>query len=231
MLVWMVEEKDIEPHGPVWGKTERQNDSVSNNDFHLNEEAEEYHCPAGNALLSEWRAFKNERSHITKANTIICRSQQTDCAACPMKAKCCSNPDQQISLTDPNARSMATSGRGIGTVGYNVQSAVDDKHHMIIAFEVTNVGNDRAQLSNMANLAREEIGAESLTLVADRGYYKSLEIVAYEQAGITTSLPKPLTSSSKAEGRFGKQDFICVAASDEYRCPGTVPDEAAFDGG
>ncbi|HIH0179602.1 TPA: transposase, partial [Staphylococcus aureus] len=89
----------------------------------------------------------------------------------------------------------------------------------IIAHEVTNVGNDRAQLSNMANQAREEIGAESLTVVADRGYYKGLEILACEQAGITTFVPKPLTSGSKAEGRFGKQDFIYLAASDEYRCP------------
>lgn len=87
--------------------------------------------------------------------------------------------DQQISLTDPNARSMATSGRGTGTFGYNVQTAVDDKHHLIIDHEVTNVGNDRGQLSNMANQAREEIGAESLTVVADRGYYKGLEILVY----------------------------------------------------
>ncbi|MGH8348579.1 MAG: IS1182 family transposase, partial [Pseudomonas sp.] len=129
------------------------------------------------------------------------------------------SPDQQISLTDPDARSMATSGRDTGTVGYNVQTAVDDKHHLIIAHEVTNVGNDRTQLSNMANKAREEIDAESLTVVADRGYYKGLEILACEQAGITTFVPKPLTSGSKAEGRFGKQDFIYIAASDEYRCP------------
>lgn len=128
------------------------------------------------------------------------------------------SPDQQISLTDPGARSMVTSGRGTGTVGYNVQTAVDDKHHLIIAHEVTNVGNDRAQLSNMANQAREEIGADSLTVVTGRGYYKGLEILACEQASITT-LPKPLTSGSKAEGRFGKQDFIYLAASDEYRCP------------
>jgi hypothetical protein len=91
MLAWMVEEKDIEPHVPVWDKTERKNDSFSSNDFHWNEEAEEYRCPAGNPLRSEWRAFKNERSRVTKANTIIFRSRQTDCATCPMKAKCCPN--------------------------------------------------------------------------------------------------------------------------------------------
>lgn len=125
-------------------------------------------------------------------------------------------PDQQISLTDLDARSMATSGRGTGTVGYIVQTAVDDKHHLIIAHEVTNIGNDRGQLSNMANLAREEIEAETLTVVADRGYYKGLEILACEQAGIITFVPKPLTSGSKAEGRFGKQDFIYVTASEAY---------------
>jgi hypothetical protein len=84
---------------------------------------------------------------------------------------------------------------------------------------VTNVGNDRAQLSNMANQARGEIEAESLTVVVDRGYYKGLEFLACELASITTFVPKPLTSGSKAEGRFGKQDFIYIAASDEYRCP------------
>ena len=87
MLAWMVEEKDIEPHVSMWDKTERKNESFSSNDFHWNEKAEEYRCPAGNALRSEWHAFKNECTHVTKANTIIFRSRQTDCATCPMKAK------------------------------------------------------------------------------------------------------------------------------------------------
>lgn len=95
---------------------------------------------------------------------------------------------------------------------------VDNKHQLIIAFEVTNVKNDRAQLSNIANLAREEVGVETLTVDVDRDYYKGTEIVACEQDGIANFVPKPLASSSKAEGRFGKQDFIFVAASDEYRC-------------
>ncbi|MGV8918823.1 MAG: transposase [Pseudomonas sp.] len=91
MLAWMVEEKDIEPHVPVWDKTERKDDSFSISDFHWNKDAEEYRCPAGKALRSEWRAFKSLRSHVTKANTINFRSSQTDCATCPMKAKCCPN--------------------------------------------------------------------------------------------------------------------------------------------
>jgi hypothetical protein len=114
---------------------------------------------------------------------------------------------------------MATSGKGSGIVGYNVQSAVDTTHHLIVAHEVTNVGTDRSQLSNMAEQARTEIGAETLEVVADRGYYEGEEILACETVGITVTLPKPMTSSAKAAGRFGKQDFIYVAADDVYRCP------------
>ena len=127
--------------------------------------------------------------------------------------------DKQISLTDPDARSMATSGRGSGMVGYNVQSAVDTKHHLIVAHEVTNVGSDRHQLSSMAEQARAAIGSEAIEAVADRGYYSGEEIVACEQAGITVYLPKPMTSGLLAKGRFGKQDFVYVAADDVYLCP------------
>ena len=91
MLAWMVEEKNIEPHVPVWDKTERKDDSLSSNDFHWNPEANEYRCPVGKPLRSEWRAFTQKRSRVTKANTIIYRSSQTDCATCPLKAKCCPN--------------------------------------------------------------------------------------------------------------------------------------------
>jgi transposase len=109
------------------------------------------------------------------------------------------SPDQQICLTNPDARSMATSGRGTGTVGYNVQTAVDDKHHLIIAHEVTNVGNDRGQLSNMANQAREETGAESLTVVADRGYYKGLEIFLASKLESPPSYRNPLHLAAKRQ--------------------------------
>src|SRR5437588_4670499 len=100
------------------------------------------------------------------------------------------SPDKQISLTDPDCRSMATSGRGSGMVAYNVQSAVDTTHHLIVAHEVTNVGTDQNQLSNMAEQARMQMGAETLDVVADRGYYDGQEILACEAAGITVTLPK-----------------------------------------
>ena len=145
------------------------------------------------------------------------RQQMQDLKA--MQEKLREAPDGQVSLTDPDARSMATSGRGTGIVGYNVQSAVDDKHHLIVAHEVTNVGHDRAALATMAKQAREATGIKDLNVVADRGYFSGEEILACEQAGITPYVPKPLTSNSKAEGRFGKQDFVYVAEKNEYRCP------------
>ncbi len=128
-------------------------------------------------------------------------------------------PDQQISLTDPDARSMATSGRGSGMVGYNVQAAVDTKHHLIVAHEVTNEGTDRAQLSPMAKKTKAALETDTLDVVADRGYFDSEEILACEEAGITVTLPKPLTSGAKAKGRYGKQDFRYVVEDDVYICP------------
>ena len=129
------------------------------------------------------------------------------------------SPDQQISLTDSDSRSMATSGRGSGLVGYNVQKAVDTEHHLIVAHEVTNTGSDRAQLAKMASQAKEVLHVEHLDVVADRGYFNSPEILACEQAGISVTLPKPMTSGAKADGRFGKQDFVYLSTEDVYRCP------------
>jgi transposase len=130
-----------------------------------------------------------------------------------------SSPDQQISLTDPDARSMATSGRGSGVVGYNVQAAVDTEHHLIVAHEVINEGNDRAQLSAMAKQAKATLGVDELAAVADRGYFDSEEILACDQAGITVTLPKPQTSGNKAKGRFVKADFRYLTDEDVYVCP------------
>ena len=129
------------------------------------------------------------------------------------------SPDQQISLTDPDLRSMATSGRGSGVVGYNVQVAVDTQHHLIITHEVTNTGSDRSQLASIAAQAKDVLGVDRLEVVADRGYYNSPEILACEQSDITVTLPKPMTSSAKSDGRFGKQDFVYLASEDVYRCP------------
>jgi len=130
-----------------------------------------------------------------------------------------STPDQQVSLTDPDARSMATSGRGTGMVGYNVQTAVDTKHHLIVAHEVTNIGNDRNQLTNMAKQARAAMHTKDLTVVADRGYFKSKEILSCHEAGITANVLKPETSGKRAKGLFRRQDFRYVPEKDEYRCP------------
>jgi transposase len=136
-----------------------------------------------------------------------------------LKVEMLATPDQQISLTDPASRSMATSGRGSGIVGYNVQIAVETEHHLIVTHEVTNVGTDRSQLAHVAKEAKAALEVEKLDAVADRGYFNSEEILACEEAGITVTLPKPMTSNSKAAGRFGKQDFRYVAAEDVYVCP------------
>ena len=128
-------------------------------------------------------------------------------------------PDQQISMTDHDSRSMATSGRGSGIVGYNVQVAVDTERHLIVTHEVTNTGSDRSQLANIAMQAKEVLGAEHLDAVADRGYYNSTEIKTCDDAGIAVTLPKPMTSGAKADGRFGKQDFVYLPTEDVYRCP------------
>ncbi|HEY8034383.1 MAG TPA: IS1182 family transposase [Methylobacter sp.] len=128
-------------------------------------------------------------------------------------------PDQQISLTDPDARSMATSGRGSGMVGYNVQTAVDTQHHLIVAHEVTNVGHDRSQLANMAKQAKSALDTPELNVVADRGYFNGEEIRACHEANITAFVPKCVTSGAKAAGRFDKADFIYDANTNEYRCP------------
>ncbi len=127
------------------------------------------------------------------------------------------SPDKQLSLTDPDARSMKS--RDGSVVGYNVQTAVDAKHHLIVAHEVINEGVDRDQLASMSERAQDATGVETLTAVADRGYFKGEQIKKCEDAGVVPMVPKTMTSNSLAEGRFDKQDFIYIAADDEYRCP------------
>ena len=128
-------------------------------------------------------------------------------------------PDKQISLTDPDARAMATSGKGTGIVGYNVQTAVEARHHLIVAHDVTNEGYDRGQLAAMARRAQAATGRQGLDVIADMGYFNGKEILACQNAGMTPFVPRPSTSASKAEGRFDKHDFRYVAEDNAYRCP------------
>jgi len=134
-----------------------------------------------------------------------------------LEARMLEAPGQQISLTDADARSM--NARGTGIVGYNVQAAVDTKHHLIVAHEVTNVGSDRRHLTAMAIKAGEAMGGKDLRVVADRGYYRAEELAACEAAGITAYVPKSTTSGNKAKGQFDRSDFRYVAQDDEYDCP------------
>jgi transposase len=128
-------------------------------------------------------------------------------------------PDKQVSLTDPDARSMATSGKGTGIVGYNVQMAVDVEHHLIVAHEVTNIGTDRAQLASMGRKARDAIECEEVTVLADRGYYSGEEVLACEGTGVLPYVPKTHTSGNGKRGLFTVQDFIYDAENDRYTCP------------
>jgi transposase len=158
--------------------------------------------PKTKRLKDKIKAFKQEMARLKK-----------------LEVRMLAASDEQILLTDPDARSMATSGRGTGMVGYNVQTAVDAKHHLIVAHEVTNLGYDRTQLSNMSRQAKEAIGTDKLDVVADRGYFKGEEILACDKARITTYLPRPQTSRNITKGLFSKRDFQYLPKADECRCP------------
>ncbi|MGF6446104.1 IS1182 family transposase [Paraburkholderia youngii] len=128
-------------------------------------------------------------------------------------------PEKQVSLTDPDSRSMVSQAKGTGIVGYNVQVAVDTKHHLVVTHEVTNVSSDRAQLSPMAKAARDAMGKKKIKALADRGYFSAPEIKACADAGIAALVPKSQTSGAKADGRFDRADFIYIAKDDQYLCP------------
>ena len=108
-------------------------------------------------------------------------------------------------------------------MGYNVQTAVDTKHHLIVAHEVTNVGHDRDQLSSMALQAREAMKLESLSVVADRGYFKSGEILACHEAGISAYVPKTLSSRAKFDRRFNNYAFFTTPTK---MCTSAPPSKA-----
>jgi transposase len=126
-------------------------------------------------------------------------------------------PDQQLSLTDPDARSMKSRGGGI--VGYNLQTAVDVDHHLIVSHEVTNVGSDRRQLTKMAKQAKAALQTKDLTVFADAGYYNGDELQSCEEHSITAYVPHSATSHNKAKGQFDRSEFHYIAADDEYQCP------------
>jgi len=128
------------------------------------------------------------------------------------------HPDHQVSLTDADARSMMKAGGG-STVGYNVQTAVDSKHHLIVAHEVTNAPSDRSQLASIADQAKTALDAKTLTVVADPGYYKGEEIVACKKKGIQALVKKVDTSGKRAKGQYTRSDFRYDAEQDEYVCP------------
>ena len=127
--------------------------------------------------------------------------------------------EKQISLTDPDARAMTSQSHSAYVVGYNVQSAVDTHNHIIVAHEVSNIGIDKGHLSSMAVKARDALEAERIEVLADRGYFKSEEIAACEEAGIETYVPKPLTSNARAAGRFDRRDFVYERDRNSYVCP------------
>ncbi len=126
-------------------------------------------------------------------------------------------PDKQVSLTDPDARSMATSGKGTGVVGYNVQTAVDAEHHLIVAHEVTNLGHDRTQLEPMGLKARDATACNELTALADRGYFSGEQVLACEGTGVLPCIPKTVWPNER--GFFTRQEFIYDAEHDHYTCP------------
>jgi transposase len=165
-----------------------------------------------------------EESDVTEAGTTRIkdkiaglRRQMQDLKA--MEQQVHAAPDKQVSLTDPDARSMATSGRGTGMVGYNVQTAVDAEHHLIVAHEVTNVGNDRTQLEPMGLKARAATGCEQITALADRGYFNGEQVLACEGTGVLPSIPKTDTSTAAQRGFFTRHHFIYDAPNDHYTCP------------
>ena len=166
---------------------------------------------------ADWREPAIAQSKIVRLNDKIAAMKSQLAMLKEIEVKLIETGETQISLTDPDSRSMMS--RGSGIVGYNVQTAVDAKHHLIVEHEVTNNGSDRDQLSGMAKKARVAIGTTTLTAIADRGYFKGEEILACHEAGISVLVPPTKTSGAKADGRFDKADFIYNPLKNEYRCP------------
>lgn len=169
-------------------------------------------------------AADRQDSEVAKAKTVRLTEKISAMRAQMQKLKALqveleATPDGQISLTDPDARAMSSSARAAGMVAYNVQTAVETEHHLIVAHEVTNHCIDRGLLSTMAAKAKQAMGTNALTVIADRGYFSGEEVRACEQIGVSALVPKPNTSGARAKGRFEKQDFTYMPEDDTYRCP------------
>ncbi|MFV1853102.1 MAG: IS1182 family transposase [Thalassospira sp.] len=159
------------------------------------------------------------RSRVVRLHEKIDKLQAEMQRLKALEVEMMASPDEQVSLTDPDARSMATSGRGSGVVGYNVQAAVDTTHHLIVAHDVIQSGSDRSSLTPMAELAKQAFKVDKIDVVADRGYFSSEQIKACADVGVTPTLPKPVTTGMKAKGIFGKHDFRYLDGQDIYICP------------
>ena len=127
-------------------------------------------------------------------------------------------PDRRISVTDPDARAMATRAQHSGHVGYNVQSAVDAEMHLIVTHEETNQGHDRDQLTTMATQAKAVLQREIIHILADKGDFSALELLDCHRAGITAKVPRSDTSEARSKGHFVKADFAYDHDADVYRC-------------
>jgi transposase len=184
---------------------------------HLEESANRYLDEMARIDRQEARETRNDKVTHLRAKLDRVREEVDRLSGIAQQLK--DTPDGQISLTDPDARSMATRGKGTGLVGYNVQTAVDTQAHLIVAHEVTNVGNDRAQLAPMAQAAKAALNVEELAAIADRGYFSGAEILACHEDGITATVPRPDTSGNRKKGMYVKADFVYDAEADTYTCP------------
>ena len=164
MLAWIFEDKGIEPHVPVWDRTQRNDESLSSTEFQWNEKADEYRCPQGHALRRQWRAFSNPRTHLTKADTIIYRSSQSDCTTCPMKERCCpKTPIRKI------ARSIHESARDVArrirtTVQYQHSRYERKKVEMLFARLKRILRLDRLRLRGLSGASDEFTLAAALKI-------------------------------------------------------------------
>jgi transposase len=162
LLGWMVNDKAIEPHVPVWDKTQRKDQTLSSRDFEWNEQADEYRCPQGRALRSQWRPFKNPRSHVTLEGTILYNASQFDCAACPIKTRCCPNtPVRKIARSvHESARDLA---RAIAKTDAYKQSRKDRKKvEMLFAHLKRIMKLDRLRLRGLSGAKDEFLMAATV---------------------------------------------------------------------